>query len=97
LSQLGPAAALAKHADLSSRKHLLDVGGGSGAFTIMLCRRNPELRATILDLPNALRVARSFVDEAGLGERVSCHKADATAGNGRRATTLFSCRICSVL
>ncbi|MCH7585215.1 MAG: methyltransferase [Acidobacteria bacterium] len=77
---LGPAAALAKHIDLSSRKHLLDVGGGSGAFTIMLCRRNPELRATILDFPNALRVGRSFVDEAGLGDRVAYREADATAG-----------------
>lgn len=77
---LGPAAALAKHADLSSRERLLDVGGGSGAFTIALCLRNPGLCSTILDFPNALRVARSFVDEVGLGERVAYHEADATAG-----------------
>jgi predicted O-methyltransferase YrrM len=77
---LGPAAVLAKHADLSSRDRLLDVGGGSGAFTIMLCRRNPGLRATILDFPNALHIARSFVDEAGLGDRVDYHEADATVG-----------------
>lgn len=77
---LGPAAALAKHADLSSPERLLDVGGGCGAFTIALCRRNPGLCSTILDFPNALRVARSFVDEVGLGERVAYHEADATAG-----------------
>ncbi len=77
---LSAAAALAKHTDLSSREHILDVGGGSGAFTIMLCRHNPGLRATILDFPNALRVARIFVDEAGLGERVAYREADATAG-----------------
>lgn len=76
---LGPAAALANRTDLSSREHLLDVGGGSGAFTIMFLQRNPGLRATILDFPNALPVARSFVDEAGLGQRVAYHEADATA------------------
>jgi len=81
---LGPATALAKHADFSSREHLLDVGGGSGAFTIMLCRHNPGLHATILDFSNALRVARSFVDEAGLEERVTYHEADATAGEWPR-------------
>ncbi|MCH7646367.1 MAG: rod shape-determining protein [Nitrospinae bacterium] len=66
--------------DEPSGNMILDVGGGSGAFTIMLCRRNPGLRATILDFPNALLIARNFIDEAGLGDRVDYHEADATTG-----------------
>ena len=74
---LGPAAALAKQADLSGRTKLLDVGGGSGAFTIMLCRRNPHLHATILDFANALHTARELVTEAGLADRVEYAIGDA--------------------
>ncbi|GLZ77906.1 SAM-dependent methyltransferase [Actinorhabdospora filicis] len=36
---------------------LLDVGGGSGAYAIELCRRFPELRATVYDLPEVCAIA----------------------------------------
>lgn len=67
---LGPAALLAKQIDLSGCKTLLDVGGGSGAFTISLCRRNPALTATILDFPDTVEVARRYAAEAGLTSRI---------------------------
>ena len=67
---LGPAAVLARQIELGGRRQLLDVGGGSGAFTIALCRRNPDLTATILDFPETVAVARRFVTEAGLQGRV---------------------------
>src|SRR3954454_1139752 len=67
---LGPASLLARRVDLSGATRLLDVAGGSGAFTMMLCARFPDLRATILDFPNVVTVARRYVAEAGLGDRV---------------------------
>jgi ubiquinone/menaquinone biosynthesis C-methylase UbiE len=67
---LGPAHVLARRVDLSGATRLLDVAGGSGAFTIALCARFPELRATILDFPNVTAVARRYVAEAGLSDRV---------------------------
>lgn len=67
---LGPAAVLAKRVDLSGFKALLDVGGGSGAFTISLCRHNPALAATILDFPDTVEVARRYVAEACLASRI---------------------------
>ena len=42
------------------------MAGGSGAFTIMLCKRNPDLAATIFDFPTALPVARHFISETAL-------------------------------
>jgi tRNA1(Val) A37 N6-methylase TrmN6 len=54
---MGPAVMLARTFDLAGAKRLLDVGGGSGAFSIALCQRNPELRATVLDFPNVIDVA----------------------------------------
>jgi ubiquinone/menaquinone biosynthesis C-methylase UbiE len=57
--------------DLSGRRKLLDVGGGSGAFSIGLCQLHPELSATILDFPNVLEVARKLAAKAGLESRIA--------------------------
>jgi nicotinamidase-related amidase len=56
--------------DFSSFSRLLDLGGGSGAFDIELCRRHPQLRATIYDLPVAIETASMKVRQAGLADRV---------------------------
>lgn len=67
---LPAAALLAATIDLSGCRQLLDVGGGSGAFSITLCQRYPELTATVLDFPNVVEVGRRFVAKAGLAERI---------------------------
>ena len=41
---------LGQSVDFSAFTRLLDVGGGSAAFDIELCRQYPELRATVYDL-----------------------------------------------
>jgi SAM-dependent methyltransferase len=68
---LGPAYVMAKTVDLSGCRKLLDVAGGSGAFSITFCRRHSELTATIIDFPNVIEVAKRFVTEAGLGARIN--------------------------
>lgn len=68
---LGPAVLLSRRADLSGCRTLLDVGGGSGAFTIALCQRNPTLRATILDFPEIVDIARRYAKDAGLESRIA--------------------------
>jgi precorrin-6B methylase 2 len=68
---LGPARQLAKTLDLSGARHILDVGGGTGAFAITLCRAAPELRATIVDFPNVAALGREYVAAAGLSDRIS--------------------------
>jgi len=67
---LGPARQLARRLDLSGARHLLDVGGGTGAFAITLCKGNPELTATIVDFPNVAALGRSYVEKAGLSDRI---------------------------
>src|SRR5262249_55287496 len=56
--------------DFSPFGHLLDLGGGSGAFDIELCHRYPHLRATIFDLAVAVETASVKVHQAGLTNRV---------------------------
>lgn len=74
---MGPALMLAKELDLGGARVLLDVGGGSGAFSIALCQRNPELRATVLDYPNVIAVAERFVRQAKLQDRIAYLTGDA--------------------
>ena len=61
---------LAERTRLGDARTMLDVGGGSGAFSIALCTRNPCLTATVLDFPAVVDVARTYRDEAGLGARI---------------------------
>lgn len=68
---LGPARGLAKTVDLSSAKTLLDVGGGTGAYAITLCKANPDLTATVVDFPNVAALGREYVAEAGLSDRIA--------------------------
>jgi ubiquinone/menaquinone biosynthesis C-methylase UbiE len=74
----GPAAALAKRVDLSACRRLVDIGGGSGAFTIALCERYPELSVDLVDFPNVLERTRGVIAAAGLSDRVRLVPGDAT-------------------
>jgi hypothetical protein len=65
------ARALAEAVDFGAFRRLLDVGGGSGAVDIELCRRYPHLRATVYDLPFVTEIAAGKVAEAGLGDRIA--------------------------
>lgn len=45
------ARALLQLHDFREHRRLLDVGGNSGELALQACRQNPELRATVMDLP----------------------------------------------
>jgi hypothetical protein len=64
------ARSLGEAVDLSAFRRLLDVGGGSGAYDIELCRRYPDLNATVYDLPFVAEIAARKVTDAGLAERI---------------------------
>jgi hypothetical protein len=52
--------------DTSGIKHVVDVGGASGAILATLLKRNPSLRGTILELAHVVPQARAAVAELGL-------------------------------
>lgn len=62
--------------DFSSFTRLLDVGGGSAAFDIELCRQYPRLRATVYDLPFVTGIAAEKVAAAGLQDRITMARGD---------------------
>jgi len=57
-------------------RRMLDVGGGSGAYSIAFARASATLRAEILDLPTVLPIADVHVTEAGLADRVVTRAGD---------------------
>lgn len=74
----GTARRLARRFDFSPYHHMLDLGGGSGVYSIEACRANPSLRATVLDHANVCVVTREFAEQAGLSERIDTHPGDFT-------------------
>ena len=66
----------ARTTDLSGRARMMDIGGGSGAWSIAACKANPKLRAAVLDLPAVCEVARGYIAEAGLSDRVEAVPCD---------------------
>jgi len=56
--------------NLEGRKKLLDIGGGSGAYSTLIARANREITCTVLDLPEVVAVAAELIGQAGMSERV---------------------------
>ncbi len=73
-----PAAALARTFDFSAHRRLLDVGGGTGSWTIAILQRHPHLQATVFELPVVADIARERVTAAGLASRIEVVAGDAT-------------------
>jgi hypothetical protein len=67
---------LGAHLDLSASTALLDLGGGSGAYDLELCRRYPNLRATVFDLAPVCAIATSKIAAAGFGDRIAVAPGD---------------------
>ena len=58
------------HLDLEGCKSLIDVGGGPGTYSIMFAQRYPSLTCTNFDLPDVLKIAKTYVEASGLADRV---------------------------
>lgn len=51
-------------------RKMLDIGGSHGYYSVMLCRRHPELRSVVFDLPEAVVHAARMLAQEGMGERI---------------------------
>lgn len=62
--------------DLSQHRSMVDVGGGSGGFTLGLIEKWSHLQATVVDLPHITTVTRRFIEEAGATDKITIVGAD---------------------
>ena len=81
-----------------AEERLLDVGGGSAAYSIAFAQANHKLRATVLDLPTVLPIAQRHIDAAGLADRVATRAGDLRCDAlGRGFTIILVSAICHML
>lgn len=67
---LGQALASAAAPLLKGRRHVLDIGGGSGIYAATLVAAHPRLRGTVLEQPPVDSIARETLAAHGLGKRI---------------------------
>jgi len=60
----------ARNGNLQGVTRLLDVGAGSGCFSIAIAQQFPSIRCTLLELPAVCDVARDYIEEGGVADRV---------------------------
>jgi len=61
---------------VESVAHILDVGGGSGAYAMAFIRSGIAQKATIFDLPHVTSITREYVAEAGLNDKIDIKSGD---------------------
>jgi SAM-dependent methyltransferase len=66
------------HIDLSGIKTALDIGGGSGAYSMEFVSLKPEIEVTVFDLPNVIPLTKQFLDKEGFSDRIKTFAGDYT-------------------
>ncbi len=67
-----------KQVDLSTRTKLMDIGGGSGAYSIVAAQNDPGLSAVVFDLPPVVEVTKEFIRDNDVQDQVSTQGGDFT-------------------
>ena len=79
------APAVAALLDLSGVARVLDVGGGSGIFSMAFVNARDGIKATVFDLPNVTPLTQDYVAREGLTDRIDTTTGDYNVdslGNG---------------
>ena len=77
---------------------LLDVGGGSGAYSIAFARASEKIHAEVLDLEAVIPIAQGHIEKAGLAARIRTRAGDLRAGKlGEGFDLVFVSAICHML
>lgn len=62
---------LASMLDLQNVNNMLDVGGGSGIFSMAFIEKNCNIKSTIFDLPEIIPITKKYVDIFSLKENIT--------------------------
>lgn len=74
-------------------RRLLDVGGGSAAYSIAFARESEAIAADVFDLPDVVPITERYIERAGLSGRIHTKAGDMLAddfGEGYDLVLLFS-------
>lgn len=73
---MGAGRRFCRHVDLAGRRRLLDLGGGSGAYSINAVKTFDGLEAIVFDLPPVAVVTQEYIDRNEVADRVTAHGGD---------------------
>ena len=65
------APSLVTQIDLSGTKKILDVGGGSGAYSMAFVKAGKNICSTVFDLPNVVKMTKKYIRDAGLEGKIN--------------------------
>ncbi|MDD5773307.1 MAG: methyltransferase [bacterium] len=57
--------------DLTGVKSVLDIGGGSGVFSMAFARAKDDIKATVFDLLNVLPITKMYVEKEKLSDKIN--------------------------
>ncbi len=69
-------AATATATSNSNVRRILDLGGGSGAYSIAFAQASPNVQCEILDIPEVVPLTAEYVRQAGVSAQVSLRTGD---------------------
>lgn len=72
----GRARGVAQAAGVNGAKRMLDLGGGSGAYSIAFAKTAPGLQCEIVDLADVLPITQEHIRKAVLADRISTRPGD---------------------
>jgi (2Fe-2S) ferredoxin/predicted O-methyltransferase YrrM len=82
----------------SGIERMLDVGGGSGAYSIAFATAGEKLRVELLDLPAVCKLAQGYIEKAGLSGRITTRTGDLRTDDlGSGYDLVFVSAICHML
>lgn len=64
------AVGFARRADFTGIRRLLDVGGGSGCFSLAVAMRYPDVSCTVMDLPEVCAIAQGYAERYEMAQRI---------------------------
>ena len=75
---MGAARRFHRQVDLTGRRKIMDLGGGSGCYCIVAVQTHPGLTAEVLDLAPVITVTRGFLAANGVADAVTATTCDFT-------------------
>ena len=84
--------------DLGGVRRILDLGGGSGAFSIAFARAVPDALVTLLDTVHGHASRRTYADASGVGDRIRTVDGDIDQPSyGEGYDLVFASAVCHLL
>jgi len=75
-SARGRVRAITQAIGVNGTRRMLDLGGGSGAYSIAFAKTAPELHSEIIDMADVAPIAQKHIADAGLSDRITVRGGD---------------------